>query len=70
MPPGVNTHYSVRSATLGGHNKKDYIEELTKQLDVCQKVQQQRFNDGGGFRLRETPKMGLTSLDSEPEYIM
>lgn len=43
MPPGVNTHYSMRSATLGGLNKKDYIEELTKQLDVCQKVQQQRF---------------------------
>ena len=46
MPPGVNTHYSMRSATLGGLNKKDYIEELTKQLDVCQKVEQQAFNDG------------------------
>ncbi|XP_007576219.2 cingulin-like protein 1 isoform X4 [Poecilia formosa] len=30
-------HYSVRSATLGALNKKDFIEELTKQLDVCQK---------------------------------
>ncbi|XP_014900944.1 cingulin-like protein 1 isoform X4 [Poecilia latipinna] len=30
-------HYSVRSATLGAPNKKDFIEELTKQLDVCQK---------------------------------
>uniref|UniRef100_H3CY99 Myosin tail domain-containing protein n=1 Tax=Tetraodon nigroviridis TaxID=99883 RepID=H3CY99_TETNG len=40
MPPGVNTHYSMRSATLGGLNKKDYIEELTKQLDVSQKRNQ------------------------------
>ncbi|CAG00970.1 unnamed protein product [Tetraodon nigroviridis] len=39
MPPGVNTHYSMRSATLGGLNKKDYIEELTKQLDVSQKIE-------------------------------
>lgn len=31
-------HYSMRSATLGMPNKKDYIEELTKQLDTCQKV--------------------------------
>lgn len=30
-------HYSMRSTTLGGPNKKDYIEELTKQLDACQK---------------------------------
>ncbi|XP_027881453.1 cingulin-like protein 1 isoform X3 [Xiphophorus couchianus] len=30
-------HYSLRSATLGAPNKKDFIEELTKQLDVCQK---------------------------------
>lgn len=34
----VPTHYSMRSATLGAPNKKDYIEELTKQLDICQKV--------------------------------
>lgn len=34
----VSTHYSMRSATLGAPNKKDYIEELTKQLDSCQKV--------------------------------
>lgn len=34
----VPTHYSMRSATLGGPSRKDYIEELTKQLDVCQKV--------------------------------
>ncbi|TNM92405.1 hypothetical protein fugu_019417 [Takifugu bimaculatus] len=40
MPPTLNTHYSMRSATLGGLNKKDYIEELTKQLDVCQKRNQ------------------------------
>ncbi|MEQ2245667.1 hypothetical protein ILYODFUR_030333, partial [Ilyodon furcidens] len=30
-------HYSMRSATLGAPNKKDFIEELTKQLDACQK---------------------------------
>ncbi|XP_054878210.1 paramyosin isoform X4 [Poeciliopsis prolifica] len=30
-------HYSIRSATLGAPNKKDFIEELTKQLDGCQK---------------------------------
>lgn len=35
-----STHYSVRSATLGNPNKKDYIEELTKQLDACQKRNQ------------------------------
>lgn len=34
----VPTHYSMRSATLP--NKKDYIEELTKQLDACQKRNQ------------------------------
>ncbi|KAG7498502.1 cingulin 1 isoform X3 [Solea senegalensis] len=38
--PVVSTHYSLRSATLGGPNKKDYIEELTKQLDACQKRNQ------------------------------
>ncbi|XP_051267924.1 cingulin-like protein 1 isoform X2 [Dicentrarchus labrax] len=35
-----HTHYSMRSATLGAPNKKDYIEELTKQLDACQKRNQ------------------------------
>ncbi|XP_047228343.1 cingulin-like protein 1 isoform X3 [Girardinichthys multiradiatus] len=30
-------HYSMRSATLGAPNKRDFIEELTKQLDACQK---------------------------------
>ncbi|KAK5851664.1 hypothetical protein PBY51_023202 [Eleginops maclovinus] len=34
------THYSMRSATLGGPNKKNYIEELTKQMDACQKRNQ------------------------------
>jgi len=34
----ASVHYSVRSSTLGAPNKKDYIEELTKQLDACQKV--------------------------------
>ncbi|XP_028457974.1 rac guanine nucleotide exchange factor JJ [Perca flavescens] len=38
--PVVPTHYSMRSATLGAPNKKDYIEELTKQLDACQKRNQ------------------------------
>ncbi|KAG7235615.1 hypothetical protein INR49_002425, partial [Caranx melampygus] len=33
-------HYSMRSATLGGPNRKDYIEELTKQLDACQRRNQ------------------------------
>ncbi|XP_031133399.1 cingulin-like protein 1 [Sander lucioperca] len=37
-PVVVPTHYSMRSATLP--NKKDYIEELTKQLDACQKRNQ------------------------------
>ncbi|XP_050928724.1 cingulin-like protein 1 [Lates calcarifer] len=36
----VPTHYSMRSATLGAPNRKDYIEELTKQLDTCQKRNQ------------------------------
>ncbi|XP_041816586.1 uncharacterized protein LOC121623380 [Chelmon rostratus] len=36
----VPTHYSMRSATLGSPNRKDYIEELTKQLDTCQKRNQ------------------------------
>ncbi|XP_028274093.1 cingulin-like protein 1 isoform X2 [Parambassis ranga] len=31
------THYSMRSTTLGVPNKKNYIEELTKQLNDCQK---------------------------------
>ncbi|XP_069370035.1 cingulin-like protein 1 [Paralichthys olivaceus] len=35
-----NTHYSHRSNTMGGPSKKDYIEELTKQLDVCHKRNQ------------------------------
>ncbi|MEQ2164196.1 hypothetical protein GOODEAATRI_004114 [Goodea atripinnis] len=32
-------HYSMRSATLGAPNKRDFIEELTKQLDACQKIE-------------------------------
>ncbi|XP_049460124.1 uncharacterized protein LOC125905885 isoform X1 [Epinephelus fuscoguttatus] len=36
----TTTHYSMRSATLGAPNKKDYIEELTKQMDVLQKRNQ------------------------------
>ncbi|KAM6901522.1 uncharacterized protein PEZ65_019644 [Lycodopsis pacificus] len=35
-----STHYSMRSATLGTPNKKDYIEELTKQMDDCRKRNQ------------------------------
>ncbi|KAK7896031.1 hypothetical protein WMY93_021356 [Mugilogobius chulae] len=35
-----STHYSVRSVTLGNPLKKDYIEELTKELDACQKRNQ------------------------------
>ncbi|CAK6975255.1 putative uncharacterized protein MYH16 [Scomber scombrus] len=34
----ATTHYSMRSSTLP--NKKDYIEELTKQLHACQKRNQ------------------------------
>ncbi|XP_068562106.1 cingulin-like protein 1 [Cebidichthys violaceus] len=34
------THYNMRSATLGTPNKKDYIEELTKQMDACRKRNQ------------------------------
>ncbi|XP_065822072.1 myosin heavy chain, embryonic smooth muscle isoform isoform X3 [Labrus bergylta] len=33
----MTTHYSLRSATMGAPNRKDYIEELTKQLDACQR---------------------------------
>ncbi|XP_068191513.1 myosin-11 [Antennarius striatus] len=29
--------FSMRPVPLGGPNKKDYIEELTKQMDACQK---------------------------------
>ncbi|XP_074547250.1 uncharacterized protein LOC141805912 isoform X1 [Halichoeres trimaculatus] len=37
----VNTHYSVRASTLGSApNRKDYIEELTKQLEACQRRNQ------------------------------
>ncbi|XP_061589197.1 putative leucine-rich repeat-containing protein DDB_G0290503 [Cololabis saira] len=36
----VPNHYSMRSATLGAPNKRDFIEELTKQLDACQKRNQ------------------------------
>ncbi|XP_077353894.1 uncharacterized protein LOC144002483 isoform X4 [Festucalex cinctus] len=38
--PVISTHYSMRSSTLGGLNRKDFIEELTKQLDNCQKRNQ------------------------------
>ncbi|XP_040013965.1 uncharacterized protein LOC120806664 [Xiphias gladius] len=38
--PVIPTHYSMRSTTLGAPNKKDYIEELTKQLDSCQRRNQ------------------------------
>ncbi|XP_019749012.1 cingulin-like protein 1 [Hippocampus comes] len=34
------THYTMRAATLGGLSRKDFIEELTKQLDNCQKRNQ------------------------------
>ncbi|XP_040914746.1 cingulin-like protein 1 isoform X2 [Toxotes jaculatrix] len=40
LPQVIPTHYSMRSATLGAPNKKNYIEELTKQLDACQKRNQ------------------------------
>uniref|UniRef100_A0A8D3BUX0 Myosin tail domain-containing protein n=1 Tax=Scophthalmus maximus TaxID=52904 RepID=A0A8D3BUX0_SCOMX len=35
-----SSHYSLRSNTLGAPNRKDYIEELTKQMDACQKRNQ------------------------------
>ncbi|XP_077594032.1 uncharacterized protein LOC144210937 isoform X1 [Stigmatopora nigra] len=38
--PVPSTHYSMRSTTLGGASRKDFIEELTKQLDNCQKRNQ------------------------------
>ncbi|XP_054614257.1 cingulin-like protein 1 [Dunckerocampus dactyliophorus] len=38
--PVIPQHYSLRSTTLGGPNRKDFIEELTKQLDACQKRNQ------------------------------
>ncbi|KAM9323045.1 uncharacterized protein KZ484_021129 [Pholidichthys leucotaenia] len=36
----TTTHYSLRSNTVGAPNKKNYIEELTKELDTCQKRNQ------------------------------
>lgn len=38
--PVVHNHYTVRSPSLGSPNRKDFIEELTKQLDACQKRNQ------------------------------
>ncbi|XP_057674654.1 cingulin-like protein 1 isoform X5 [Corythoichthys intestinalis] len=38
--PAISTQYSMRAATLGGLSRKDFIEELTKQLDNCQKRNQ------------------------------
>ncbi|KAM4533179.1 uncharacterized protein V3H82_026776 [Fundulus diaphanus] len=35
--PVAPIHYSMRSNTLGAPNKRNYVEELTKQLDSCQK---------------------------------
>ncbi|KAM9820224.1 uncharacterized protein ACB057_000824 [Neosynchiropus ocellatus] len=41
LPQVAPVHYSMRSNTMGGGpNRKDYIEELTKQLDACQKRNQ------------------------------
>lgn len=34
----VPTHYSMRSATIGAPKGKNYVEELTKQLDEFRKV--------------------------------
>ncbi|KAM8828752.1 uncharacterized protein AB9W97_004549 isoform 2-T6 [Spinachia spinachia] len=34
------THYSMRSNTLGAPNKRNFIEELTKQMEACQKRNQ------------------------------
>ncbi|XP_056146795.1 peripherin-like isoform X2 [Lampris incognitus] len=36
----ITNHMTLRSANLGAPNKRDYIEELTKQLDACQKRNQ------------------------------
>ncbi|KAF7652841.1 hypothetical protein LDENG_00091580 [Lucifuga dentata] len=36
----VPAHHTLRSSTLGASNKRDYIEELTKQMDACQKRNQ------------------------------
>ncbi|XP_077479661.1 uncharacterized protein LOC144091310 [Stigmatopora argus] len=38
--PVTSTHYSMRATTLGGASRKDFIEELTKQLHNCQKRNQ------------------------------
>ncbi|KAM8872778.1 uncharacterized protein ACB058_004595 [Synchiropus picturatus] len=40
LPQVAPVHYSMRSNTMGGPNRKDFIEELTKQLDACQKRNQ------------------------------
>lgn len=34
----MHTQYTMRPGPMGGPNKQDFIEELSKQLDVCQKV--------------------------------
>ena len=36
----VVNHMPLRSATLGNPNRRDFIEELTKQLDTIQKVRE------------------------------
>ena len=38
FPQMVPTHYSMRSATIGAPKGKNYVEELTKQLDEFRKV--------------------------------
>ncbi|XP_073334758.1 uncharacterized protein [Pagrus major] len=38
--PVMPTHYSMRSNTIGAPNKKNYVEELTKQLDEFRKRNQ------------------------------
>ncbi|XP_075885380.1 uncharacterized protein LOC142890323 isoform X2 [Nelusetta ayraudi] len=41
VPQVVHTHYApMRPGALGGPNRQDFVEELSKQLDVCQKRNQ------------------------------
>uniref|UniRef100_A0A672GSW6 Myosin tail domain-containing protein n=2 Tax=Salarias fasciatus TaxID=181472 RepID=A0A672GSW6_SALFA len=40
VPQVVTNHYTLRTSPMGGPNRKDYIEELTKELDALQKRNQ------------------------------
>lgn len=51
MPQIVHTQYTMRPGPMGGPNKQDFIEELSKQLDACQKVRRKRIKRGRNYKL-------------------